>query len=234
MREGLPIKSVSYVGAATPLFLLGLYDINLIYWAVYIIAAAGLLVWIIRPKISKSPDKEIFRQEQSLSGITLFLSIAVCTVFTLAAILAYERFSFDSPIFRIICAAELLLVLFMALGSPYAIDVDPKEIVIRYHTGKIQIPLNEITKVEHYFHSINPFRLRGVYGFFATWGRYSDKRIGQAEIYAASLSNLILIETAGGKKYIFSSNDPRELLDVIRSLRDSLPQKAANCTKDMD
>ena len=88
MREGLPIKSVSYVGAATPLFLLGLYDINLIYWAVYIIAAAGLLVWIIRPKISKSPDKEIFRQEQSLSGITLFLSIAVCTVFTLAAILA--------------------------------------------------------------------------------------------------------------------------------------------------
>ena len=113
---------------------------------------------------------------QSILWITLLASIILLAGI---GVIVYQWLEFHQP--HLLFA---LIVLVVVIGAtmviiPRKITVTTEEINIHLLAWKINIPADEIVKIEHYPHGIQSSRIAGAGGFFGNLGLFTCKECGK-------------------------------------------------------
>ena len=113
---------------------------------------------------------------QSILWITLLASIILLAGI---GVIVYQWLEFQQP--HLLFA---LIVLVVVIGAtmviiPRKITVTTEQINIHLLAWKINIPADEIVKIEHYPHGIQSSRIAGAGGFFGNLGLFTCKECGK-------------------------------------------------------
>ena len=113
---------------------------------------------------------------QSILWITLLASIILLAGI---GVIVYQWLEFHQP--HLLFA---LIVLVVVIGAtmviiPRKITVTTEQINIHLLAWRINIPADEIVKVEHYPHGIQSSRIAGAGGFFGNLGLFTCKECGK-------------------------------------------------------
>ena len=113
---------------------------------------------------------------QSILWITLLASIILLAGI---GVIVYQWLEFHQP--HLLCA---LIVLVVVIGAtmgiiPRKITVTTEQINIHLLAWKINIPADEIVKIEHYPHGIQSSRIAGAGGYFGNLGLFRCKECGK-------------------------------------------------------
>ena len=113
---------------------------------------------------------------QSILWITLLASIILLAGI---GVIVYQWLEFHQP--HLLFALIMLVVVIGAtmVIIPRKITVTTEEINIHLLAWKINIPADEIVKIEHYPHGIQSSRIAGAGGFFGNLGLFTCKECGK-------------------------------------------------------
>ena len=109
------------------------------------------------------------------------------------------------------------------LYSPQTLMLDRNTLTIGRRVQPVEISLGDIRRVERVESKVvrRAMRTVGNGGLWAYTGRYYHRAVGNYQLFATELSNLVLIET-DKKKYVISSVDER----MYKMLSDSIKTTA--------
>ena len=113
---------------------------------------------------------------QSILWITLLASIIILVGI---GVIVYQWLQFHQP--HLLFALILLVVALLScmVLIPRKLTVTTDEINIHLLAWKINIPADEIVKIEHYPHGIQSSRIAGAGGFFGNLGLFTCKECGK-------------------------------------------------------
>ena len=113
---------------------------------------------------------------QSILWITLLASIIILVGI---GVIVYQWLQLQQPhlLFALIVLVVALLSCMVLI--PRKLTVTDKEINIHLLAWKINIPADEIEKIEHYPHGIQSSRIAGAGGFFGNLGLFTCKECGK-------------------------------------------------------
>ena len=113
---------------------------------------------------------------QSILWITLLASIIILVGI---GVIVYQWLQFHQP--HLLFALILLVVALLScmVLIPRKLTVTTDEINIHLLAWKINIPADEIEKIEHYPHGIQSSRIAGAGGFFGNLGLFTCKECGK-------------------------------------------------------
>ena len=113
---------------------------------------------------------------KSIRWITILASIIMLGAI---GMLVYEWLQLQQP--QLLCVLILLVVIIGATIAmiPRKVTVTDKDINIHLLAWKINIPADEIEKIEHYPHGIQSNRIVGAGGFFGNLGLFTCKECGK-------------------------------------------------------
>ena len=113
---------------------------------------------------------------QSILWITLLASIIILVGI---GVIVYQWIQLQQP--HLLFALILLVVALLScmVLIPRKLTVTTEEINIHLLAWKINIPADEIEKVEHYPHGIQSSRIAGAGGFFGNLGLFTCKECGK-------------------------------------------------------
>ena len=113
---------------------------------------------------------------QSILWITLLASIIILVGI---GVIVYQWLQFHQP--HLLFALILLVVALLScmVLIPRKLTVTTEEINIHLLAWKINIPADEIEKIEHYPHGIQSSRIAGASGFFGNLGLFTCKECGK-------------------------------------------------------
>ena len=113
---------------------------------------------------------------QSILWITLLASIILLAGI---GVIVYQWLQFHQP--HLLFALILLVVALLScmVLIPRKLTVTTEDINIHLLAWKINIPADEIVKIEHYPHGIQSSRIAGAGGFFGNLGLFTCKECGK-------------------------------------------------------
>ena len=113
---------------------------------------------------------------QSILRITLLASIIILVGIS---VIVYQWLQLQQP--HLLFALILLVVALLScmVIIPRKVTVTTDEINIHLLAWKINIPADEIEKIEHYPHGIQSSRIAGAGGFFGNLGLFTCKECGK-------------------------------------------------------
>ena len=113
---------------------------------------------------------------QSILWITLLASIIILVGI---GVIVYQWLQLQQP--HLLFALILLVVALLScmVLIPRKLTVTTEEINIHLLAWKINIPSDEIVKIEHYPHGIQSSRIAGAGGFFGNLGLFTCKECGK-------------------------------------------------------
>ena len=113
---------------------------------------------------------------QSILWITLLASIIILVGI---GVIVFQWLQFHQP--HLLFALILLVVALLScmVLIPRKLTVTTEEINIHLLAWKINIPADEIVKIEHYPHGIQSSRIAGAGGFFGNLGLFTCKECGK-------------------------------------------------------
>ena len=113
---------------------------------------------------------------QSILWITLLASIIILVGI---GVIVYQWLQLQQP--HLMFALILLVVALLScmVLIPRKLTVTTEEINIHLLAWKINIPADEIVKIEHYPHGIQSSRIAGAGGFFGNLGLFTCKECGK-------------------------------------------------------
>ena len=113
---------------------------------------------------------------QSILWITLLASIIILVGI---GVIVYQWLQLQQPhlLFALILIVVALLSCMVLI--PRKLTVTTEEINIHLLAWKINIPADEIVKIEHYPHGIQSSRIAGAGGFFGNLGLFTCKECGK-------------------------------------------------------
>ena len=113
---------------------------------------------------------------QSILWITLLASIIILVGI---GVIVYQWLQLQQP--HLLFALILLVVALLScmVLIPRKLTVTTDEINIHLLAWKINIPADEIVKIEHYPHGIQSSRIAGAGGFFGNLGLFTCKECGK-------------------------------------------------------
>ena len=113
---------------------------------------------------------------QSILWITLLASIIILVGI---GVIVYQWLQFHQP--HLLFALILLVVALLScvVLIPRKLTVTQEAINIHLLAWKINIPADEIEKIEHYPHGIQSSRIAGAGGFFGNLGLFTCKECGK-------------------------------------------------------
>lgn len=158
----------------------------------------------------------------------MFLSTLVVYSFLLFAlknwIIQLHELPFESNhslwyIFGIVIA--VLAIVYGYLFQVRGVEIADDTLIIRRMCGKIVIPFNEITSVEHKSSILFDLRICGISGLFGHIGWFWNSKIGKYTAYATDGNSLITIKTHKGVYVISCENEEEMIANVIRRINKS-------------
>ena len=153
---------------------------------------------------------------QSIKWITKLASLILLGGI---GILIYEWIQFQQPYLLLV-----LILLVVVIGATIAIiprklTVTKEEINIHLLAWKINIPADEIVKIEHYPHGIQSTRIAGAGGFFGNLGLFTCKECGKHLSLITDPMDVCII-TRKSKMPIVVSVKDHSILNTIKIVED--------------
>jgi hypothetical protein len=113
---------------------------------------------------------------QSILWITLLASIIILVGI---GVIAYQWYTTKQVMLLVTFVIVALALLSCMVLIPRKLTVTTDEINIHLLAWKINIPADEIVKIEHYPHGIQSSRIAGAGGFFGNLGLFTCKECGK-------------------------------------------------------
>lgn len=150
-------------------------------------------------------------------------SVWIITIVTLAFIAggAFHVVSIKWPVGMLwlkylIIAILLISIIIGVRYAPIRLKANCEKITLRMVFGSRKIPLSEVTGVTRILKSdINcSIQILGSGGLFGYLGQFKNDKLGNYNMYATELNNLILVRTRN-KNYLFSCSCPYEFIEYV-------------------
>lgn len=113
---------------------------------------------------------------QSILWITLLASIIILVGI---GVIVYQWLQLQQPHLLFVLILLVVALLSCMVLIPRKLTVTTEEINIHLLAWKINIPADEIVKIEHYPHGIQSSRVAGAGGFFGNLGLFTCKECGK-------------------------------------------------------
>ena len=113
---------------------------------------------------------------QSILWITLLASIIILVGI---GVIVYQWLQLKQPHLLFVLILLVVALLSCMVLIPRKLTVTTEEINIHLLAWKINIPADEIVKIEHYPHGIQSSRIVGAGGFFGNLGLFTCKECGK-------------------------------------------------------
>ena len=113
---------------------------------------------------------------QSILWITLLASIIILVGI---GVIVYQWLQLQQPHLLFVLILLVVALLSCMVLIPRKLTVTTDEINIHLLAWKINIPADEIVKIEHYPHGIQSSRIAGAGGFFGDLGLFTCKECGK-------------------------------------------------------
>lgn len=161
--------------------------------------------------------------------VNLSTSVKAITVFALllvsvlgVAMPIYFIFNSGSKA-ELITNASILSIIVVAflpvfMYAPKKIILTDECITVRRGSGSVSLPLNQISSVELFENDALGIRTFGVGGVLGYIGKFYSKKLGHYTAYVGNCSESFLITMRGGKKYLLSCNNHREMVERLNSM----------------
>jgi len=122
---------------------------------------------------------------------------------------------------RVIIAAVAFVAVLLAGYSfsmtPRRLELSQEKISIHLWIGKVEMRYEEIRQAEMMTYEGKNLRLGGYGGVKAAIGWFWNSKVGVYKAFVNSRKESILITMKSGKKIAFSSANPQEVIEAIRS-----------------
>ena len=154
---------------------------------------------------------------KSIRWITILASIIMLGAI---GMLVYEWLQLQQP--QLLWVLILLVVIIGATIAmiPRKVTVTDKEINIHLLAWKINIPADEIVKIEHYPHGIQSSRIVGAGGYFGNLGLFTCKECGKHLSLISDPMDVCII-TRKSKMPIVVSVADNSVLNVIAEVQEN-------------
>ena len=153
---------------------------------------------------------------QSILWITLLASIIILVGI---GVIVYQWLQLQQP--HLLFALILLVVALLScmVLIPRKLTVTTGEINIHLLAWKINIPADEIVKIEHYPHGIQSSRIAGAGGFFGNLGLFTCKECGKHLSLITDPMDVCII-TRKSKKPIAVSIKDNSVFNTIAEIQE--------------
>ena len=153
---------------------------------------------------------------QSILWITLLASIIILVGI---GVIVYQWLQLQQP--HLLFALILLVVALLScmVLIPRKLTVTTDEINIHLLAWKINIPADEIEKIEHYPHGIQSSRIAGAGGFFGNLGLFTCKECGKHLSLITDPMDVCII-TRKSKKPIAVSIKDNSVFNTIAEIQE--------------
>jgi hypothetical protein len=115
-------------------------------------------------------------------------------------------------IFTLILVGSLLVIAFLIRPNNYSVSSD--KLLIHRMLDDVEIDRNNIKSVQEIDESQvkNSLRTFGVGGFFGSFGKFWNSKLGKMTWYVTRKNNFVLVETKDQKKIILTPDKPEEFV----------------------
>ena len=153
---------------------------------------------------------------KSIRWITILASIIMLGAI---GMMVYEWLQLQQP--QLLWVLILLVVIIGATVAmvPRKVTVTDKDINIHLLAWKINIPADEIEKIEHFPHGIDSHRIVGAGGYFGNLGLFTSKECGKHLSLVTDPMNICVI-TRKTKMPIVVSVEDRRVFDDIAAIQE--------------
>jgi aminopeptidase-like protein len=170
----------------------------------------------------------IFHWDTDVVGITLFVLISICLFVLIpfvTLLIFHKRHHLGNGRFlqQIAVVTTVVTVLpccLVYLYSPQKIRVTNSSIEIIRIIKPVEIPIGNIITAKKYtsFGKTKSKRVFASGGLFGYYGRFSNNELGDFEMYATKLDELVLITTET-KRYLISCESSEKFIADVQSKR---------------
>jgi hypothetical protein len=117
-------------------------------------------------------------------------------------------------IFKYIAIPLILVFVIVYLLRPNNYSISSDKLLIHRMLGDVEIDRNHIQSVEEIDESQvkNSLRTFGVGGFFGSFGKFWNGKLGSMTWYVTRKNNFVLVETKDQKKIILTPDKPEEFV----------------------
>lgn len=155
--------------------------------------------------------------------LTLFIKImtTIGSILILGgiAVLVYEWILFHSIHLLLVALLLVIVTLASICMIPRKVSVNQEHINIHLLAYTIQIPTDEIVKIEHYSHGIESHRIVGAGGFFGNLGLFDSKVCGNHFSLITDPKDACII-TRKDKKPIVVSIEDYTIFNTIQQVEE--------------
>ena len=148
---------------------------------------------------------------KSIRWITILASIIMLGAI---GMMVYEWLQLQQP--QLLWVLILLVVIIGATIAmiPRKVTVTDKDINIHLLAWKINIPADEIEKIEHFPHGIDSHRIVGAGGYFGNLGLFTSKECGKHLSLVTDPMNICVITRKTKMPIVVSVEDHRVFDDI--------------------
>jgi len=139
----------------------------------------------------------------SVTVITLTTSVVLLVATGFMIKLLYDNLG--SPILNAVFVIIVMgTFLYLALQLPRYIILTDDKLIVKKLFGTFSIERSKIKHIESYMPDSSEIRLFGSSGLFGYLGKFSNAKIGSYRSFVCDFKQAFLVQTFGGKKYVFS------------------------------
>lgn len=147
--------------------------------------------------------------------ISIATILILCLVYFVAR--AYSSPTTYSLIFlSVIGSAIILFFIGCVISYPVSIEINNENIILKKLSGKLIIPIKEITTIERRSNFGFDSKKFGSGGFFGFNGFFVNDAIGKYTGYVTNQNNIFWVITEN-KKYTFNCDEPDKFISLIKS-----------------
>ncbi len=148
-----------------------------------------------------------------ITTILLLLILIVVFIPSILSVPAEAQYTIKFTGILIVC---LLVITYLLRPKNYSVSSD--KLLIHRMIGNIEIDRNNIQSVQEIDESQvkNSTRTFGVGGFFGSFGKFWNSKLGNMTWYITRKNNFVLVETKDQKKIVLTPDRPAEFVAFLK------------------
>ncbi|MDR2840249.1 MAG: PH domain-containing protein [Paludibacter sp.] len=160
---------------------------------------------------------QIIKQKVNWSASVIVATIAIGAVLLATEFFLIRELSYkwdDLIVFAVVILA--LVVLYFAAQSPISIVLTDKQLELKKLLGSTVIKRSDIKRIDTYVQDNSDVRKFGSGGFCGYIGIFANAKIGNYNSYVCNYDQTFLVQTFGGKNYVFSCQNNDLIINELK------------------
>lgn len=123
----------------------------------------------------------------------------------------------EKPLFFILLACLLIMLISALLYAPFAIKADSSSVIMSSLLKSRKIRIRDIESIELFQPTMGAIRVFGSGGYMGYWGIFRESDIGRYQAFYGKASDCFLIHMKNGDKYLLGCANPSAMVGYIKS-----------------